>query len=256
MCLWLLVSSHSLWKLQTNMVQLFIRWWLGGNTMFNSLERINPKIFLRTISSVFSFSQPTKPHVFVPTLEVVNHYLQMFSLFPWKPTYFQPCQEGFLGMINRLFQQGNRFLQRWSASFRGSWHIFGFIQQGTRFLQRWSALVTCWPTWQCLPLWSYCPKLFTLVWLSMVQVWALVTEMDFPPKLCLKCGGSRFGNCGLRCHLSPAFYPLALRRERFNWATEDMWAPPRRRWWRQVWLRPDKGTRAESCLGWDTGNWR
>jgi len=63
-CLRLLVSSNSLWKLQTNMVQLFIRWWLGGNAMFNSLERINLKIFLKTTSSVFYFSQPTKPHVF------------------------------------------------------------------------------------------------------------------------------------------------------------------------------------------------
>lgn len=134
-------------------------------------------------------------------------------------------EKGFLSMINRLFQQG------------------------TRFLQRWSALITPWPTWQCLPLWSFCLKLSNLMWLSMVQVWAQLTEMDFSPKLCLKWGGSSFGNCGLRHHLSRAFHPLALRRKRFNWDTE-VWPQPTRRWWRQVWLRPDRGTRAESYLAW------
>lgn len=71
----------------------------------------------------------------------------------------------------------------------------------------------------------------------------------FPPRLCLKWGGSSFGNCGPRHHLSHALHPLALRRKRFNWDTEEVWAPSTR-WGRQVRLRPDKGTRAESCLGW------
>lgn len=50
--------------------------------MFKSLERINLKIFLRTTSSVFSSYQPTKPHVIVPALEVMNNYLQTFYFFP------------------------------------------------------------------------------------------------------------------------------------------------------------------------------
>lgn len=83
----LLVSSNFLWKFQINMAQSFIRWWLWEDTL-SSLERINLKIFLRTTNSVLSFSQSTKPYVLVPALEVVNHYLQRFSLFHKKqPTF-------------------------------------------------------------------------------------------------------------------------------------------------------------------------
>lgn len=67
--------------------------------MFSSLERINLKIFLRTTSNDLSFSQSTKPHVLVPALEVVNHYLQIF--------YFHEKQHTFThikSLLKRLFE--------------------------------------------------------------------------------------------------------------------------------------------------------
>lgn len=195
-CLWLLVSSNSLWKLQTNMVQLFIRRWLGENAMFKSLERINLKIFLRTTSSVFSSYQPTKPHVIVPTLEVMNNIMNNYSLFFHEKQPPFSCVKSLWKRLSEYNQQtfsiGHQISLEINCPRYTLVHLTVFVLMITLPQTTRSCVTKCGPD------------------LSPGD------RNGFFPKIVPEAKGKQLSNCGLGCHFSHAFYPLGLRRKRFN----------------------------------------